>query len=535
MSAVRWLAAGLLILTGLEACAGDTAAARARVMTRVRAGDTHTMVLAPEGAWVGVFNRRVEPWITAPLDGARAAVIRHELAASLHIALTPRGFVQAAVRDEGAGSDATHYDAVWVRDAVWAYYAIAAEPGREADAKRLLLALWDYFARPAQVLRFKAIILDPTRKIDQMAVPHIRFDARSPDLEDVQSGGRPEVWNHRQIDALGLFFTALGEAVRDGRIGINDVTTARVWPLALWPRYLQRIEFTTYEDAGAWEELPRRNTSSIALATRSLEVWRALTQEHGGFVTRMIQLVPADLERPAHLAWMLPALDKQIAAGLARVRRQLALGGESPDYAPTDPHYRRADAALLALVQPSPLEGLTEPELREAVRIVRRLERPLGVLRYENDSYQGGNFWIQPAVTESGPTGDTSSLAAFLARLKALAPGSEAQWFFDSWLALAELHLAQASRDPRLREADLNDAKIHIKRALGQLTADGALAADGAPVRPLQPPESINTVIDGRTLHALPSPIAPLNWARATLGMALLRLERLDAARSLRR
>lgn len=515
-----WLVVlGILGLTG-AADADGIADARARVMARVRQGPAHTMVLSPEGRWVAVFNRRARDWVAGPLDGAHAAAIGQELAPRLRIELTPRGLVQAAVRDPGAGSDDTNYDAVWVRDAVWAYYALAEDPARALDARRLLLALWDYFASSAQVRRYRAVIADPRRALDQMAMPHIRFDGRARDLGDVKAGGKPEVWNHRQVDAHGLFYTALGEAVRAGGVTIADLTRERSEPLRLYPLFLERIDFTRYEDAGAWEELPRRNTSSIGLATRSLEVWSGLRQ--GDFVARALRRA----HRDERAAWEPGRLDAQVAAGLARVRRQLTLGGESPDYDPVDPHYRRADAALLALVAPSPLAGLTESELRHAVGIVTGLVRPFGVLRYENDSYQGGNFWIRPAATATGPTGDTSSLEAFLARLRQLEPATEAQWFFDSWLALAYLHLAQITRDPRLAQADRNEARVHVRRALGQLTGADALAADGKPVRALEPPESVNTVVDGAARHALPSPITPLNWARATLSMALARLAR---------
>lgn len=453
------------------------------------------MVLSPEGRWVAVFHPAVERWVRGPLDGK--AILR-ELAPHLRIELNPRGLVQAATREPG---DTTNYDAVWVRDAVWAYYALAADPERARDARRLLLALWDYYASARQVARFRSVIRDPSKRLDRMAMPHIRFDGRSVDLA--------EVWNHRQIDAHGLFFTALGEAFASGRLIRSDLTAARAVPLALYPLFLERVDFTNYEDAGAWEELPRRNTSSIALATRSLEVWRALTVRP-----------PADGEAAA--AW--GRLDAQIARGLARVRRQLALGGESPDYDPVDPHYRRADAALLALVQPSPLAGLTEAELRHAVLIVTTLVRPHGVLRYENDSYQGGNFWIKPPASDAGLTGDTSSLAAFLKRLAQLEPGTEAQWFFDSWLALAYLHLAKVTKDPRLAQADRTEALVHVRRALGQLAGPNAIAADGKPVRALEPPESINTLVKGGVRSYAPSPITPLNWARATLSMALRKL-----------
>jgi len=90
---------------------------------------------------------------------------------------------------------------------------------------------------------------------------------------------------------------------------------------------------------------------------------------------------------------------------------------------------------------------------------------------------------------------------------------------------MARIHLARVTIDSELRWIDMHLAAIHIKRALGQITAKG-ITADGKPVDAWLVPESINTVvIDGRKYY-LPSPIAPLNWAKATLMMALREYEK---------
>ena len=155
------------------------------------------------------------------------------------------------------------------------------------------------------------------------------------------------------------------------------------------------------------------------------------------------------------------------------------------------------------------------------------------MLRYNNDSYQGGNYWIEAPSVESEAknpalTGDTSSQDAFLWRLSKLIPNTEAEWFFDSLIAMARIHLASVTEDPELRRIDMYRAAIHIKRALGQITGK-AITADGKPVDAWLTPESINTVvIDGRE-HYLPSPIAPLNWAKAALAMALRDYEKAAA------
>jgi hypothetical protein len=217
-----------------------------------------------------------------------------------------------------------------------------------------------------------------------------------------------------------------------------------------------------------------------------------------------------------------------IEDGLATVKYQLKLGGESPDYKPDDMRYRRADAALSVLIEPSPVEGLSEDEMRHALLIVETLKRPMGVLRYCNDSYQSGNYWIEkPAAGDKDKpalTGDTSSENAFLWRLSKLIPNTEAEWFFDSLLAMDRLYLARITRDPKLREGDLHMAAIHIKRSLGQITGS-APAADGKEVREWQSPESINTVVIDGHKYYLPSPITPLNWAKAGLDMALREYE----------
>ena len=520
-------AALLLVSPTLQA--GDSAGNLGALHLRreMFAGPTCRELLAPEGAFVTVFNDTVASWVTRPLDRELVQEIRATLAPHLRIGLNPRGFAPAATRTAEGEADATNYDAIWVRDNVWVYHALAMDPARQTDARRLLLALWDYYATPAQVARFRAIIAEPSLAGDQMAMPHIRFDGRSPDLSDVTVDGRPETWNHRQIDAHGLFFAALGEAFREGSLTATDLTAPRFAVLALYPRFLEAIEFDRYEDAGAWEESPRRNTSSIGLATRSLQTWARLASDPGPTDSPFRKAFRAkldSLDRPTAEAWHHARLSALIERGLQRVREQLRLGGESPDYPPQDLHFRRADAALLALIVPAPLDGLTEAEQRQALQIVETLERPAGILRYELDSYQAGNFWIKPPA-EAAPdqpalTGDTSSDAAFRWRLSQLLPHTEAQWFFDSLCALARLRLAETTQNPRLRAQDLHRAAIHLKRALGQITGP-ALAADGQPVRPWQTPESINTVILAGKRVLVPSPITPLNWAKAGLDMAL--------------
>ncbi len=119
-------------------------------------------------------------------------------------------------------------------------------------------------------------------------------------------------------------------------------------------------------------------------------------------------------------------------------------------------------------------------------------------------------------------------------RLAALHPHTEAQWFFDSQLAMSRMELYKLAirrNDKGQVERDLIFPQLHLKRALGQITGQisgrSLVTADGLPVNDWLVPESINTVLIDETIFYLPSPITPLNWAKASLEMALFRLEKL--------
>jgi hypothetical protein len=508
----------------------EKAAAYMKVDRFVTENAPSGFVLAPEGQFVAAFNDEVAAWIGGKIDRQLMEKIKKALAPRLEIELNKQGFASAASREAGGGQDETNYDAIWVRDNVWIYYSLLADPARKADARRLILALWDYYATDAQVARFKNIIQSPGLALDQMAVPHIRFDSRSPDFSDVMVAGKPEAWNHRQIDAHGIFFTALGEAFENGLLKPKDLDKKRFLVLSLYPLFLDKIGFENYEDAGAWEEIPRINTSSIALATRSLQVWKNLLYRENRPPLKDIRekfgamIKKAKPSGPVGRAWTEDAMDSLIGMGMRRVKYQLELGGESPDYPPDDVHFRLADMALVFVIRPSALEGLSEEEFRKILLITEALRRPCGYIRYVNDSYQSGNYWIQKPEEDlkdkPALTGDTSSKEAFLWRLGRLIPDTEAQWFFDSILCSARLYLAGKTADPKKRRDDIHAATVHLKRALGQITG-GSIASDGNPVREWQTPESINTVVIDGKKACLPSPITPLNWAKAALAMAL--------------
>jgi hypothetical protein len=287
------------------------------------------------------------------------------------------------------------------------------------------------------------------------------------------------------------------------------------------------------EDSGAWEELPRRNTSSVGIVTAALErlvEWMGDTAVAEAYHTAARELGLAALAD----ADTLPML---IARGYDTVHRQLALGGESPDYPPGDPRFRRADAALLSLLYPACPKGLRMSEKLKILDLVASLAGDYGIRRYERDNYQAGNFWWHDIRTDADPESHRKREESFL-------EGTEAEWFFDSWYALCCLRVA-ADTEAGRPDGGYGSAVVlrgqavrHLTRAFAQITGEGMFSADGRPVPPGVPPESYNHIVDTsadpgplvrgdgaaasmRRTWPAPSPIAPLNWAKAALTLML--------------
>lgn len=480
-------------------------------------GPIHRFELAPEGQYIAVFNPRLTPFITKKLKHDDLIQLKKMLTPSMQINLTPRGFAKAAERNiEPGKKDDTNYDAIWVRDSGWIYLALI-ESGQAEKASKLINALWDYYASEAQLKRIEKIIANPKLSREgTMHVPHIRFNGNSPSFEDVFLNGEPQVWNHRQNDAHGIFLYALADAIERSLVSLNGKSPLHKKVIRLFPSYFDKIQYHQYPGAGAWEEVSKINTSSIAMVVRALETWIKLPRHKRG-------------------PWEERLTKRLIRLGYQTIKRQLKLGGEATDQMVNSVEFRREDAALFNLFLPHPLPGLSAGEKQLALLQIEKLIRPFGVLRYENDSYQSGNYWVQEPgasqVQAPSETGDSSSVDDFLNRFKKFKPGSEAQWFFDSKLAMIYLQLAKESKDAQAKGIYRHYGVIHFKRALGQVTGTQRggiiLAADGKRVRALQFPESINTILFGNERFYLPSPITPLNWAKAS---ALMMMERYQAA-----
>lgn len=415
-------------------------------------------------------------------------------------------FIPAADVDASQG---TNYDAIWVRDSIWGYYALLAQDQVET-AKNVLLGQCDYFASAAQKQRINIICHNPELINDpqngQMNAVHIRFNADSSTFDDVQENGKPQSWNHKQNDALGLFLDALLTGVKNGTIVASDITSVRMDAVVGLVEYLYKVKFWLMEDSGAWEEAQRLNTSSVGIVVSAIESLTAIPAENtwfwNSFNTEATTLGYTDLDTNNRTE----TLNKMKDYGYKLIHTQIKLGGESPNYPTNDKRYRTADAALLNLIYPAKLSQLTIEEKEKVFHIVSTLMTDWGIKRYQNDNYQSGNFWFNQIKTDT----DSSSIAK---RDQDFIEGSEASWFFDSWMAHDAILLA--SEDATNQDFYNSLATMYFNRSLAFITGNG-LHGDGTPCHASSLPESYNVIVDAKNWWRVPSPIDPLNWAKSS-------------------
>lgn len=401
------------------------------------------------------------------------------------------------------GFNPVWYSHIWVRDSIWCYYAL--EYTKPAEAKAVLLTQLDYLG--SQVSRIQHILKNPklaNSSNSHMEVIHIRFDANSPEFKDAQVDGKDQEWGHKQNDALGLLLDATISAIRKKKITHEDlIKNQRLDGLVLLIAYFDKLKFWKMEDSGAWEEEQRLNTSSVGLVTSGLENLQNLFNENSDFMEfwqekgRELKVCQYNTQKN---------LTKMINHGYKLVKKQIKLGGESPQYRKSNGKYREADAAMLSIIYPAKLSKLTYKEKCRVLSICEPLVGHHGVRRYFRDIYQEADFWFYHIE----PNLDPDILAK---REEKFIEHSEAQWFFDSWMA--KCYLILNSENPNQKYID--KAFEHTNRSLGQFTGKDMYAANGAPAQAFALPESYNAIVWNDRYYRLPSPMLPLNWANASL------------------
>jgi hypothetical protein len=428
-------------------------------------------------------------------------------------------FVQAASFESEEMGAETNYDAVWVRDSVWAYLALNAESATKPTAKKVLLTLLDYLATPEQTKRMQAFIANPAlldAPDGQMNAVHIRFNANSPDFSDVFIDGKPQPWNHKQNDALGLVLDAAVSAVNAGEIGTSELVGNRLQALVYLTAYLDAAKFYQMPDSGAWEEDARLNTSSVALVTSGLEnLQRTLFASNSKKAEEFSKAFSSSAQKLKLATYVSSSnLQRLIDNGYKLIDSQIAAGGESPSYSKQDSRYRTADAALLNLIYPAKLSRLTIAQKEQVMEIVRPLVGDYGMRRYANDNYQCGNYWFHNIKTDV----DENS---FTERKQLFQSETEAQWFFTSWYAKAWMMLYKETHNPDYFNEAMRFANMSFGQITGSNDGDAIFAADGKRITEFALPESYNFIIGSERLLDIASPITPLNWSKASMTLML--------------
>lgn len=260
------------------------------------------------------------------------------------------------------------------------------------EARKLLISALDLLSTPAQLQRFKGVILQ-RGGADQEAWPHISlwFD----DLQGEHSNG----WRNMQDSFQMLAYHVL-DALERGFLKDSDLIDSHRTFLGAIVPLLDAVGFPHYESSGSWEEVAARRTSVIAIETALLYKYHTLK----GFDFLPDQALTETLFRK----------------GLNELANRLPY--ESADYSTDEIRYRKADAALIYVLLydlpiliekfADPIAGKTALSTEEIevllLKQLATLEAPVtgGMRRYNGDSYQRVNFhteavqWVVRAIKQ---------------------------------------------------------------------------------------------------------------------------------------
>ena len=385
-----------------------------------------------------------------------------------------------AASSSQAADSTTGYQNVWIRDCVMIANSFRLR-GKTQLAINCARALTQYFHLHKS--RFRDIIDDTTRtlKEDVKRRPHIRFSAAS--FEELS-----EKWPHAQNDALGYALWLRLVLANSGDFPCESID----WEVySEFPAYFGAIEYWNDRDSGAWEEARKINSSSVgAVVAGLIELRKYLTNSHGK------SGASPEYSSIARISF----IDQLLEKGQARLDAAL------PFEAPPE---RMIDSALLFLMYP--LNLLKSPQMQDAILhlIEARLEGPIGIKRYLNDSYfcQDYDKWFPTRVMSSDFSDRLEYRDAFLQ------PGCEAQWcIFDPVVSI--IYGQRFLSDTSTRE-NLRLQTRYFNRSLQQVTPEGKC------------PE-LYYLRDGK--HVI-NAHTPLAWTQANQALALHLMEKSVAKR----
>lgn len=372
----------------------------------------------------GFFDIRIERHRWVDCDGSRYT---HTLARAAVTDMWPMG---------------THY---WVRDNAIIAGRLLQMPSatQRAIGKKLLLSSLNFMSSCAQLERFERVIRATSRAYhkDPMNWPYI-FAGISNNLSSQSREG----WAHKQ-DAWQILAWHVLNALELGVIRNAELSLKNRKFLGLLVPFLAKVSFWKCENSGSWEEIPAVRSSVRAwdhrLVVRLGELSRA----------KEFQFLRSEfVKQRRYLSVRFKALE--LVAAVAIIDREATkamvrdLPFESPAYAKKDLRYRKADAALLYLLElnyPEFLAARAGKDRAWAAKLERAIlkqvfslqdDRSGAIYRYANDSYQKSGFFRNVTVARlnalyGAPSGDASK--HFGGRGRILPRGRNAAWTHFVW------------------------------------------------------------------------------------------------------
>lgn len=318
-------------------------------------------------------------------------------------------------------TDATGYADVWLRDSSWVTYGLW-QVGRLEAAQKAATGIIN--------------CLHKVRPFLEKAIKDGRVTERPP-VRFIGPNADPLLdWANAQNDAIGYSLWVVGQMAQAGDIELSKADKGLI---KLLLEYLRTIQYWQDRDSGQWEELPKINSSSLAVVVAGLAAVRPLMS------------------------------DTMLCTELITNGRQ-ALNNLLPHESATRGRERKCDAGQLFMVEPL---GVVEGDMAELIigNIEKNLIGTIGVRRYIGDSYWGPDYRQHFLIgSRAGNFSDPNSMAT---RDKFLTPGSEAQWtLFDPLLSAYYARCYKADKSNTHRQL----AHHYLLRSLAQITTtqDGA-------------------------------------------------------------
>ncbi len=352
------------------------------------------------------------------------------------------------------------------------------------------------------------------------AFPSVQFnidkfeDALVPTNEGEWKGRNP--WNNKQFDWFALSLIIPLRAIEEKLITYDDLQPEHKAFLISMLAMPTRLMFWQMHTSDAWEEgAEGRRTSTNMLQLKNLELFlrgRANPSHAASVFTRILKdmetsrtewsygVMPPEVQaivrntlisKNGEVSTAERALDNAYQIVYSQIDR-----GEAPDVYNGAPQARRYEDAAMSHPAMYLPERFSDQDILKIIRQMKKLERPEGIIRYEEDVYLHPFYWL----------GDKDELNPQFHRLPEKITGAdlrekgfwpknyqylerifgediEAQWsIHDSKMVQLYFALHQRTKNPSLKALSRSEIDRYILRAMGHVTGPNLIAMDGLPV-----------------------------------------------------